>query len=736
MTGALRAALALLVAGWLGCGGAWAQWAVPEADARLPLGIQGDLHNRDQVESRLVIDFNDLLGAHRTLAAGSLSLVDGGSGESVPLQMAEDAAIRYASGNPILRLSWTAGPLAPFQERDWQLYMRTVPVGDADAWQPLEQTFTEGAEGILMDTSFEEPDPERPDRPAGWSPGGVDKPGETTERVWTDTEGHTGAHCLKIARTFEGEPPSNSNRPFWWSWPPSIQVRGGQSLRLSGWLKTVRIEQNSGTSLWVEFRDQDGGRLQDGRLMLHGDLQPGDWKQVSGSTTAPVAAASAVVWFSVYGSGEAYCDDVTVTTVPGASLPDLPVQVGALQDRAAFAEDQAPPTEGKVLRCGIAQAPPKLDGVLDDPCWQSAGRVSDFEDFLRVPGTEVKTTVLACADRQALYFGFECTEPDTANLLAAAQERDGPLWQDDSVELFLDTNLDRRTWYQIIVNSRGVFFDQDTGAPDLPGAKWNGPIEAAAHVYPDRWTAEVRLEFTGLRLAEASGQGWGANFARSSFRGGRSCYTWARVGKNFGEPSKFGSLVLPFDPTAEVVTGRPLAGSRVFWGEGPLPFEVNNRRDRAVQVRVVVSALTADGQTPIGQSDASVGPRSATEVPVTCSFEQPGEVELRYDLLEEPGDRVLYTTSLTHTVPDPLDVAASHLVSYLGEGRLIGTWTLGVAEEALAGSSVAFSVAASGSDTPVVTEAITPEATAGTFSVGVADLPAGTWELRADLVRD
>lgn len=730
----LSAALVLLVYPAPGARAA-ETWAVPEADARVGLSLQGDLYARERVTLEAMIDFNDLLGAHRCLAADSLVLVHAASGDRVPLDLAEDAEIRYASGNPIVRLRWSWGPLEPFEERAWHLYLHTVPPGDAASWQHLEGTFLPAAGEALFATSFEQPDPDRPQNPVRFLPGGKDQPGERTERVWTDADARTGQRCLRIARTFEGDPPTNTNRPFWWTWPPCIEVREGQSVGVSAWVKAVRLEPGAIASVMLEFRDEEKGRLQEGRLLLRGDRVPHDWKHLTGSTTAPREAASAVVWFSLHLAGEAFCDDVTVAAGPGGSLPGLPVTVGPLEERSAFAAASEQPAPEKLLTCTVAGAPPALDGSLDDPCWQGAGRVQDFIPFLQIPGTQVTTTVLACADQQALYFGFECAEPSTESLAANATERDGRLWEDDSVELFLDTNLDRRTYYQIIVNSQGVIFDQDTGAPGLAGPKWDGPVQAAAKVVPDRWTAEVRLEFTGLRLAEAGGQRWGLNFARTSLRGGRSCYSWARVNKGFGEPANFGSLLLPFDPSASAVTGRPLAGERVFWGQGVLPFEVSNRRDEAVRVRLVVSQEADDAAEALGETTLSVKPRSTAEAGVDCSFTGAGEVRLRYDLFEQPAGRLLYTTSLTHTVPEPLEVSPSSLVSYLDEQRLRGRWTLGLAETALADSSLVFSLVPEGGDTAMATETIVPRATAGSFAIEVKDLRPGAYDLRVDLMR-
>jgi len=587
---------------------------------------------------------------------------------------------------------------------------------------------------VLLDSSFEV-SAARPDRPRLMAPGGRDVKGETTERVWTDEDARSGKRSLKIARTFEDGPQRNSNRPFWWTWPPPMPVRPGQGVRLSAWLKAPRLGARGMASVTLEFRDANRRRIRNGRLWLKGARIPHDWMKVSSSTTAPPEATTAAFWFTLHNDGQAYCDDVKVTTVPGGETPQLEVVAGPIEDRAAFAAVREERPEGKVLSSGIAEGSPAVDGALDDACWKTAGRISDFEVHTQVLGTNVETTVLACADREALYFGFRCTEPNTAELKANAVERDGRLWEDDSVELFLDTNQDLRTYYQIIVNSRGVVFDQDKGAPDLPGPKWDGPVTAAARVRPGQWTAEVKLEFTGLRLAEAEGRVWGANFARSSFRGGRSLYVWSPVKRNFGEPQHFGRLVLPFDPTANVVTGKPLADDRVFCGNGTLGFEVTNRRDRPVAVRVTATEETPSRSRELGSTVATVGARSTVELRTPASFSQPGEVRVCYELVDTETDRLLYRTSVIHRVPAPLSILPATLVSYLEEKHLRGAWTLGLHSAALADARLELTVLSADGKLALPKSEIAPSATTGTYALSVTDVPAGRYELRARLLQ-
>lgn len=729
--GALLAALASLVAPGCVAG----DWRVAAADARVGLSVRGDLFSRDRVDSEARLDFNALLGTERVLAFASLALLEASTGDAVMIEAAEDAEIRYASGNPVLRLRWPSGPLAPFAERSWHLYCRTVGRGEATAWRPLATTFVPTSPDVLLDTGFEEADPAHADRPEFMQPGGRDLDGEHTDRVWTRETAHSGQRALKIARTFAGAPPANSNRPFWWTWPPPLAVKAGQSVGVSGWLKTARLDPGAGAALLIEFRNTEGARIPGGHVRLPAPTVPHDWRLLSRSATAPAGAAHAVIWFSLHGGGEAYCDDLTVTRIAGGDLPGLPVLIGPLENRAAFAPESDERPEGGTLACSLAASPPVLDGTLDDACWKGAGRITDFRVHRQVPGTRAATTVLACADRQALYVGFECSEMDTTGLRAKATTRDGRLWEDDSVELFLDTNRDLRTYYQVIVNSRGVFFDQDTGVPGLPGAAWDGPISAAAHVFADRWTAEVRIAFTGLRLADAEGRVWGANFARTSLRGGRSLYVWSPVTSNFGEPQHFGRLVLPFDPSARVVAGRPLAGDTVFWGDGFLDFEVVNRREEAVPVRVTATAESAAGQRLLGTEQAVVQARATTVLQVPAAFPEPGEVRIRYELTETASGTLLYRTSVTHRVPPPLGTEPSALVSYLGEPFVRGTWSLGMADEQMHGLRLAFALVPEGADQPVATAEILPTAASGAFAVPADALPPGVGALQVRLWR-
>jgi len=122
-----------------------------------------------------------------------------------------------------------------------------------------------------------------------------------------------------------------------------------------------------------------------------------------------------------------------------------------------------------VATAGLTDAPPALDGALDDACWQSATVLGSFVKLdasqLASPGTEARV----CWDAANLYVGVRCEEPNMKALKMQMTARDDAVWRDDCVELFLDTNLDRTSYYHFAINALGTVMIVITVAVPLAG---------------------------------------------------------------------------------------------------------------------------------------------------------------------------------------------------------------------------------------------------------------------------
>ena len=185
-----------------------------------------------------------------------------------------------------------------------------------------------------------------------------------------------------------------------------------------------------------------------------------------------------------------------------------------------------------------AGGPAVIDGALAEPCWSSAAKASGFCSSVAGAPVKPQSTVYVTYDDTNLYLAVRCLDPQPHKAKAAVTRHDGPVWEDDSVEVFLDTNHDRKTYYQLIINARGVTYegiDRDDGA-------WNAAWTAKTCVGKRDWVAEMCVPFKSLGIAAPKPQTvWGINVVRT-FRGREISQLFCTGGDNH-RPERFGQMV-------------------------------------------------------------------------------------------------------------------------------------------------------------------------------------------------
>ncbi|HEX2988715.1 MAG TPA: DUF4838 domain-containing protein [Chloroflexota bacterium] len=172
------------------------------------------------------------------------------------------------------------------------------------------------------------------------------------------------------------------------------------------------------------------------------------------------------------------------------------------------------------LKIGTAarvQEPLKVDGALDELVWQKADVLSNFIIWGGTGPAANETRVRLAHDGKDLYIGLECLQ-DTSKLVCQSPARDGSTWKDDSVEIFINKDMNTSTYAQLIVNARGAFFDQYGNEATQSYAErlaHNFNASWAAQVQPDRWTAEVRVPLAELGVNPAQVPLVRMNFVRN-----------------------------------------------------------------------------------------------------------------------------------------------------------------------------------------------------------------------------
>ena len=170
----------------------------------------------------------------------------------------------------------------------------------------------------------------------------------------------------------------------------------------------------------------------------------------------------------------------------------------------------------------------RLDGVLDDPAWKDAqplGFVDKNGETARF-----KTWGYAAWDEENLYLAFLNYEPEMKKLTARdirKDQRDGPMWEDDSMEIFICPDpKKRKKCYQFIVNANGAVWDGIHGRTPFVDATWNSGAEAKTKLEPNRWVAEIKIPFKDLGIkGPVEGKTLAVNLYRNRYCGNPVTYS-------------------------------------------------------------------------------------------------------------------------------------------------------------------------------------------------------------------
>lgn len=178
--------------------------------------------------------------------------------------------------------------------------------------------------------------------------------------------------------------------------------------------------------------------------------------------------------------------------------------------------------QNKEIRISRTDTPPRIDGELNDPAWQTCTKYSDFiqfDPFNGQPASE-NTSVRLAFDTDNLYVAFKCDDRKASKIAAHLTPRE-QFDANDYVTLILDTFDDQRTSYSFTINPKGVQKDE-------PGDYlW----VSAALITSEGWQAEMKIPFKSIRFSKNEKQIWSVNFQRYLFRRNETDYI-TRVGRD------------------------------------------------------------------------------------------------------------------------------------------------------------------------------------------------------------
>ena len=187
----------------------------------------------------------------------------------------------------------------------------------------------------------------------------------------------------------------------------------------------------------------------------------------------------------------------------------------------AQAQSQQSSSDISIARLSIAtavrvqQLPPRIDGVLDDPAWQSAPVMSGFlqrDPDEGLPGSE-RTEFQVVYTDATLYIGVRAFDSKPEEISAQLTRRD-EFSASDWISVQIDSYRDRRTAFEFSVNPAGVKRDRYMYDDTNSDGSWNANWEVGTTIDAHGWTAEFAIPLSQLRFTRADETTFGFNIVR------------------------------------------------------------------------------------------------------------------------------------------------------------------------------------------------------------------------------
>ena len=214
-----------------------------------------------------------------------------------------------------------------------------------------------------------------------------------------------------------------------------------------------------------------------------------------------------------------------------------------------------------------ADAPPVLDGKLDEPCWKKAEVLSRYWQYGKPnpPRSPLKTEFRAVYHDNGLYVGIVNHDDQMELLRKNFQEDDNvDLWRDDCAELYFDPDANGIGHTVFTVNPAGVKADRKRLDTVVYLWDWNGlNWQTSASIEKKQWVLELFFSWEDLGQKAVPGDLWQFLHARYAwkerFTGAASAAgADSRVTEKFGYLFFCGKTPVTPQKTAEILQGKVL----------------------------------------------------------------------------------------------------------------------------------------------------------------------------------
>ena len=161
----------------------------------------------------------------------------------------------------------------------------------------------------------------------------------------------------------------------------------------------------------------------------------------------------------------------------------------------------------------------RLDGVLDEPVYETVPAITDFIQQvpdIGAPATERTEAWIMFDDTNVYVSARVWDSAPESQWVANEMRRDtSQLRQNDTFTAFFDTFYDRRNGFNFYTNPLGARADQQFTNEGNPNADWNPVWDVRTGRFSGGWTVEMEIPFKTLRYRSEPPHIWGIQLRRA-----------------------------------------------------------------------------------------------------------------------------------------------------------------------------------------------------------------------------
>ncbi|MFC1730149.1 DUF5916 domain-containing protein [candidate division KSB1 bacterium] len=177
---------------------------------------------------------------------------------------------------------------------------------------------------------------------------------------------------------------------------------------------------------------------------------------------------------------------------------------------------------------------PRIDGILDEPIWNSVTPITGFLQREPQEGAEPteRTEVKIAYDDDNLYFGMTMYDSEPSKIISTILQREGRIDQDDRIQIGLDTYHDKRNGYIFEINPFGTKGDALITDEGRQNWDWEGIYITSGRITDFGWVLEVAIPFTTIRFRKEEEPEMGVAIYRSIRRKNEEVF-WPLIGRDY-----------------------------------------------------------------------------------------------------------------------------------------------------------------------------------------------------------